>query len=136
MLQYPLLIKDDNTDIKVTKGVIEATHCPTGCMLIKRDVFSKLIEAYPDREIVQKTTIDGKYMDRPHFYNFFDTYYDPKTKRYLGEDFAFCRLWSEIGGKLYCYIMSYITHVGEFQYTGRLYDEMTDEGVEKTSKSE
>ena len=45
MLQYPLLIKDDNTDIKVTKGVIEATHCPTGCMLIKRDVFSKLIEA-------------------------------------------------------------------------------------------
>jgi len=136
MLQYPLLIKDDNTDIKVTKGVIEATHCPTGCMLIKRDVFSKLIEAYPDREIIQKTTIDGKYMDRPHFYNFFDTYYDPKTKRYLGEDFAFCRLWSEIGGKLYCYIMSYITHVGEFQYTGRLYDEMTDEGVEKTSKSE
>ena len=136
ILQYPLLINDDNTDIKVTKGVIEATHCPTGCMLIKRDVFSKLIEAYPDREIVQKTTIDGKYMDRPHFYNFFDTYYDPKTKRYLGEDFAFCRLWSEIGGKLYCYIMSYITHVGEFQYTGRLYDEMTDEGVEKTSKSE
>jgi len=32
--------------------------------------------------------------------------------------------------------MSYITHVGEYQYTGRLYDEMTDEGVEKTSKSE
>jgi hypothetical protein len=136
MLQYPLLIKDNNTDIKVNKGVIEATHCPTGCMLIKRDVFTKLIEAYPDREIIQKTTIDGKYMDRPHFYNFFDTYYDSETKRYLGEDFAFCRLWSEIGGKLFCYIMSYITHVGEYQYTGRLYDEMTDEGVEKTSKSE
>ncbi len=61
-------------------------------------------------------------MDRPHFYNFFDTYYDPKTKRCLGEDFAFCRLWSEIGGKLYCYIMSYITHVGEHQYCGRFYD--------------
>jgi hypothetical protein len=136
MLQYPLLIKDRNTNIKIQKGVIEATHCPTGCMLIKRDVFTKLIKEYPDREIVQKTTIDGKYMDRPHFYNFFDTYYDPETKRYLGEDFAFCRLWSKIGGKLYCYVMSYITHVGEFQYTGRLYDEMHGDGVESSTKSE
>tara|TARA_R100001460_G_scaffold15717_2_gene34619 strand:+ start:1913 stop:2728 length:816 start_codon:yes stop_codon:yes gene_type:complete len=134
--QYPLLIKDNNQDIKINKGVIEATHCPTGCMLIKRDVFDKLIKAYPNREIVQKTTIDGKYMDRPHFYNFFDTYYDSETKRYLGEDFAFCRLWSKIGGKLFCYIMSYITHVGEFQYTGRLYDEMHDQGVESPPKSE
>jgi len=67
--QYPLLIKDNNQDIKINKGVIEATHCPTGCMLIKRDVFDKLIKAYPNREIVQKTTIDGKYMDRPlHFF--------------------------------------------------------------------
>ena len=136
MLQYPLLIKDENTNIKINKGVIEATHCPTGCMLIKRDVFDKLIKAYPNREIVQKTTIDGKYMDRPHFYNFFDTYYDPETKRYLGEDFAFCRLWSKIGGKLYCYVMSYITHVGEIQYTGRLYDEMHGDGVESNTKSE
>tara|TARA_R100001510_G_C7647046_1_gene204385 strand:- start:1736 stop:2227 length:492 start_codon:yes stop_codon:yes gene_type:complete len=134
--QYPLLIKDDNQNIKIDKGVIEATHCPTGCMLIKRDVFTKLIKEYPDKQIIQKTTIDGKCMDRPHFYNFFDTYYDPETKRYLGEDFAFCRLWSNIGGKLYCYIMSYITHVGEFQYTGRLYDEMNEQGVEKPSKSE
>ena len=136
MLQYPLLIKDDNQDIKIDKGVIEATHCPTGCMMIKREVFDKLIKAYPNKEIIQKTTIDGKYMDRPHFYNFFDTYYDPKTKRYLGEDFAFCRLWSKIGGKLYCYIMSYITHVGEYQYKGRLYDEMHDQGVESPIESE
>tara|TARA_S200002703_G_scaffold159746_1_gene174495 strand:+ start:412 stop:1233 length:822 start_codon:yes stop_codon:yes gene_type:complete len=133
MLQYPLLIKDDNKDIKIHKGVIEATHCPTGCMMIKREVFDKLKKAYPNREIVQKTTIDGKYMDRPHFYNYFDTYYDPKTKRYLGEDFAFCKLWSDIGGKLYCYIMSYITHVGDYQYKGRLYDEMTNLEVENTT---
>jgi hypothetical protein len=136
VLQYPLLIKDDNQNIKINKGVIEATHCPTGCMLIRRDVFYKLIKAYPNKEIKQKTTIDGKYMDRPHFYNFFDTFYDPKTKRYFGEDFAFCKLWSDIGGKLYCYIMSYISHVGEYQYTGRLYDEMHDQGVESPAKSE
>ena len=95
-----------------------------------------MIKHYPELEIFQPTNINGKEVKKQNFYNFFDTLHNTETKQYFGEDFGFCRLWSEIGGKLYCYIMSYITHVGEFQYTGRLYDEMTDEGVEKTSKSE
>ena len=93
--------------IKFEDGVVEVTHAPTGCMLIKRQVFHNLIKAYPNTDIKQKTVIDGEFKDRPHFYNFFDTYYDPETKRYLGEDFAFCRLWSNIGGKLYCYYELY-----------------------------
>ena len=97
-------------------------------MLIKRDVFTKLIKEYPDRKL--KTTIDGKY-GQATFYNFFDTYYDPETKRYLMR--IIHRLWSKIG-KLYCYVMSYITHVGEFQYTGRLYDSARD--GESSTKSE
>ena len=53
----------------------------------------------------------------------------------LGEDFAFCRLWRNTGGKCYCYIMDYITHVGEFQYTGRLWDEMKPSSVDTPDKS-
>ena len=134
--QYPILLKDDDHDINFKDGVVEVTHAPTGCMLIKRNVFDKLHKAYPNMDIKQKTVIDGEFRDRPHFYAFFDTYYDPETKRYFGEDFAFCRLWKNIGGKLYAYIMDYITHVGEFQYTGRLYDEMTKQEVEKPCDSE
>ena len=134
--QYPVLLKDEEHDINFDNGVVEVTHAPTGCMLIKRIVFDKLIKAYPNMDIKQKTVIDGEFKDRPDMYAFFDTYYDPRTKRYFGEDFAFCRLWKNIGGKLYCYIKDYITHVGEFQYTGRLYDEMHREGVETPTKSE
>ena len=32
--------------------------------------------------------------------------------------------------------MDYITHVGEFQYTGRLYDEMIKQEVDKPCDSE
>lgn len=134
--QYPILLEDEEHNVKCNEGVIEVTHAPTGCMLIQRQVFHKLIKAYPNMDIVQKTVIDGEFKDRPHFYAFFDTYYDPENKRYYGEDFAFCRLWKNIGGKLYCYILDYITHVGEFQYTGRLYDEMTKQEVEKLSDTE
>ena len=42
----------------------------------------------------------------------------------LGEDFAFSRLWTKIGGKCMALINEYITHVGEYQFTGRLIDEM------------
>jgi len=114
--------------------VIEVTHAPTGCMLIKREVFDTLIESYPDMEIHQESLIDGRLQKKPYLYNFFDTYYDKENKRFLGEDFAFCKLWRDIGGKCYCYIMDYITHVGEFQYTGRLWDEMKPSSVDSTEE--
>ena len=120
---YPMRVADD-TDIRVNKGVMEVTHSPTGCMLIKRNVIDKLIKAYPDKGIVQKTVINGEYVDKPHMWNFFDCIHDPETKTYLGEDFSFCKLWKDIGGKCYAFIGDTIIHVGEHQYEGRFADEL------------
>jgi len=57
-------------------------------------------------------------------WNFFDTEFDPEKHTYLGEDFAFCKRWKDIGGTCHAWIMDYITHVGEHQYTGRFADEL------------
>ena len=55
----------------------------------------------------------------------FDTIHDPVDKTYLGEDFGFCRLWKDIGGKQsHAYVLDEITHVGEHQYTGKFADEL------------
>ena len=120
---YPMKVQNDK-DITVDNGVIEVTHSPTGCMLIKRSVFDKMIKAYPDKNIVQKTVINGKYVDRPNMWNFFDTLHDPVEKTYLGEDFSFCKLWTDLGGKCYAYIDHPIVHIGEHQYEGRFADEL------------
>jgi len=120
---YPMKVGDSN-DITIDDGVIEVTHSPTGCMMIKRSVFDKMIKAYPEKNIVQKTVINGEYVDRPNLWNFFDTLHDPVEKTYLGEDFAFCQRWKEIGGKCYAYIADPIVHVGEHQYVGRFADEL------------
>ena len=120
---YPMKVPDPN-NIKVNKGVMEVTDSPTGCMLIKRDVINKMIEKYPDKEIVQKTVINGKYVNKPNMWNFFDTLHDPKEKTYNGEDFAFCKLWRDLGGKCYAYINDSIVHVGEHQYQGTFHDEL------------
>jgi len=120
---YPMKVPDVN-NINLDKGVMEVTDSPTGCMLIKREVIEKMIEKYPEKEIRQKTVINGQYIDKPHMWNFFDTHFDPKTKTFNGEDFAFCQLWRNIGGKCYAYINDSIVHVGEHQYQGKFYDEL------------
>jgi len=125
---YPIkmenLMNETKKEINVVNGLIEVSHAPTGCMLIKRQVFDKMIKAYPDDLIDQATIVNGEAKTNPYMYNFFDTVHEPKTKKYYGEDFGFCKKWTAIGGKCYCYIDDYITHVGEYQYNGRLKDNL------------
>jgi hypothetical protein len=120
---YPMRVPDKK-DIQINNGVIEVTHSPTGAMLIKRSVFEKMIKAYPDKEIRQNTVINSQLITKKNMWNFFDTIHDPIDKSYLGEDFGFCRLWKDIGGKCHAYVLDEITHVGEHQYIGKFADEL------------
>jgi hypothetical protein len=98
-------------------------------MLIKRSAIEALIKEYPEFTINQHTLIDGKLVTRDHMYNFFDTYWDPKAKTYTGEDFYFCKLAKHAGIKMYALVDEYISHHGEFSYTGRLLDEFKKTGT-------
>jgi len=126
--RYPFKVEDNN-NIKVENGCIEVTHAPTGFMMIKRSVFEKMIEHYgKDYKIDQDQVMNGKNERLKNMYNFFDTMYIPEKRHYLGEDFAFCKRWKDIGGKCYAWINDYISHIGEHQYTGRFVDELITNG--------
>jgi hypothetical protein len=120
--QYTMSITDPRS-IKLENGFIEVERGPAGFMLIKREAIEKLIKEYPEFTIKQHTLIDGKLVEREHMYNFFDTYWDPNEKTYTGEDFYFCKLAKHAGIKMYALVDEYISHYGEFGYTGRLIDE-------------
>jgi len=120
--QYTMSVEDPR-NVKVDNGFIEVIRGPAGCMLIKREVIEKLIKEYPDYTIKQHTLIDGKLVTRNFMYNFFDTYWNPNDKTYTGEDFWFCKLCRDIGIKIYALVDEYISHHGEYSYTGRLVDE-------------
>jgi hypothetical protein len=120
--QYTMSVEDPK-NVKVDNGFIEVIRGPAGCMLIKREVIEKLIEKYPDYTINQHTLIDGKLVKRKFMYNFFDTYWNSNDKTYTGEDFWFCKLCRDIGVRIYALVDEYISHHGEYSYTGRLIDE-------------
>jgi hypothetical protein len=120
--QYTMSVPDP-TNVKVTDGFIEVERGPAGCMLIKKEVIHKLIKEYPEFTINQHTLIDGKLVKRNHMYNFFDTYWNKDDKTYTGEDFYFCKLCKHAGIKMYALVDEYISHHGEYSYTGRLLDE-------------
>ena len=125
-LQYNLNVKDPN-HILLEKGFIEVMDGPTGFMLIKRDVFVRMAEVYPqlkfvpDQHINQSHDKEFEYHQTSNWnYTFFDTMIEPQTKRYLSEDYAFCRLWQNMGGKIYADIKSGMTHYGNYAFRGNV----------------
>ena len=52
------------------------------------------------------------------FYALFDTMIDPVDRRYLSEDYTFCRRWQEIGGDIWLDPSISLNHYGHFCFQG------------------
>lgn len=114
-------------------GFLEVSEAPTGFMAIKREVLTTMMTRLPEL----KYTPDGP-PDRPHrelYHRFFDIMVEPETNRYLSEDYAFCRRWRDLGGKVYVDTTSKLQHQGmytfngDFQETYRLNPQMACGGI-------
>ena len=119
-LQFIVHFPDKN-NVRIDKnGFAEIMAGPTGFMMIKREVFEKLAEKYPERKTVNKQLVGNKVetMEKG-WYTFFETAQDPENG-YLGEDIAFCRLWTNIGGKIYADTQTPLTHFGSHAFHGSL----------------
>ncbi|RZL63296.1 MAG: hypothetical protein EOP81_13305 [Variovorax sp.] len=96
-------------------GFMRVAEAPTGFMVIKRAVFERLIGHYPELQYVPDSL---GVADQGLHYRFFDVMVDPVTRRYLSEDFGFCRLWSGLGESIYIDANSNLTHQGAKTYRG------------------
>lgn len=108
------------------EGFCEVAEAPTGFMCIKRGVFERLIEGYPQLRYTPDGP-PGHPLAHLHW-RFFDCMVDPETDRYLSEDFAFCRLWRDIGGRVWVDVDCRLGHLGQFIYEGNLYDSLKAQG--------
>ena len=119
---YPMKILNPN-DFVEEHGLIEIEKGPAGCMLIKREAILKMIEHYPELKVRQQHYHNESERDSKHSYNFWDTEFIKETGQIIGEDFAFCKRFRDIGGRIYALVDSEIAHHGNHPFKGRFIDE-------------
>ena len=109
--------------LQLVNGLIEVLEAGTGFMLVKRGVFKRFIEEYPEISYTRDMTSlnpDGS-IDRAtdQQYAFFDGSIDEESNRYLSEDYTFCRRWQKIDGKIWTDPEIVLNHVGTHVFRGR-----------------
>lgn len=91
------------------EGLVEALFAPTGFMMIRKEVFQKLSECFPENCYTEMGKVQ---------YNFFGRI--PP----LGEDSSFCQRWRDAGGKIHVQPDCTISHYGIKEYKGNYLQEM------------
>ncbi len=106
---------------------LEVMEIGTGYMMIKREVFDKMKDAYPmihyKPDHVGQANFDGS----RYIHAYFDTVIDHKdsitgggSDRYLSEDYMFCQMWRKIGGQIWLCPWMKTQHVGTYAFTGNM----------------
>lgn len=102
--------------LRVDRGFATATYAGGGFQLIKRSVFRRMFEAYPQLKY-EKIDTFTKHPPSGNRYALFDCMIEDRT--YLSEDFSFCKRWRAIGGEIWLDLRSRLGHhSGAYNYCG------------------
>ncbi len=90
----------------------------TGMMLVKREVFTTLEKTVERYRVNEMDDIMRKF-EGVGIPRFFATSVDPASGVLLSEDYHFCRLWRDVGGKIWAAPWVNLSHVGTYIFEGR-----------------
>jgi len=116
MLSASLVVNFGAHKVEIVNGFAPVLDGPTGFMVIKRSVFQQMEKKYPELNCVN----DHQNRDFDTYHACFDCMIDPDNRRYLSEDYAFCRRWQQMGGKIYADTQTTLGHVGNLPFNGQL----------------
>jgi hypothetical protein len=106
---------------------LEVMEIGTGFMMVKREVFDKMKEAYPTIQYKPDHVGQANFDGSRYIHAYFDTVIDTKdsivgggSDRYLSEDYMFCQMWRKIGGEIYLCPWMKTQHIGTYPFTGNM----------------
>ena len=105
------------TSAQAKNGFVPVLDAATGFMLVKRELLERMNAAF-EKELHCVNDIMGTNATVPTYVALFDCMIDPDTRRYLSEDYAFCRRVQQQGGQIWADIASPLVHVGNQMYEG------------------
>ena len=112
--------KDGNKtpQVQIEDNLVKLKDAGTGFMCIKKEVMQKMFDAMPETKYVNDINVDQKF--EPFMYALFDCIIDPESRRYLSEDYTFCRRWQDMGGDVYLDPRTALNHVGHYTFRGNI----------------
>jgi len=111
------IIADKITKDDVVNGFARVLDAPTGMMLISRDALQRVTDHYKD-DLLCINDIQGSRDIVPEYVAVFDCMRCPQSKRYLSEDYAFCRRAQIVGLEIWADLASPLSHTGSLVYDG------------------
>jgi hypothetical protein len=106
---------------------LEVMEIGTGYMLIKRHVFDKLKDEFPQIHYKPDHVGQANFDGARYIHAYFDTVIDSKesitgggSDRYLSEDYMFCQMWRKIGGQIFLCPWVRTQHIGSYAFTGNM----------------
>lgn len=101
---------------------VEVSEVGTGFMMTRRSTFEKFSAAYPEYSYRPDHVRTEHFDGTREIMMYFQAETDPRSKRYLSEDYWFCQKMIDIGCKIwYCPWMR-LQHVGSYIFGGSLAD--------------
>ena len=101
---------------------VEVLEGGTGFMMIQREALEKFAAAYPELSYKPDHVRTEHFDGSREILAYFDTVIDPKTKRYLSEDYMFCQWARNIGVKVWLCPWMKLQHMGSYVFGGSLID--------------
>jgi len=111
---------------------VEVLEGGTGFMIIQRGVFEKFKTAYPHLSYKPDHVRTEHFDGSREIHAYFDCVIDPKTKRYLSEDYMFCQYARDAGMKVWLCPWMKLEHQGTYVFGGSLVD-LANLGVTATA---
>lgn len=115
-------LQDENGNrtpqVQIVDNLVRLKDAGTGFMCIQREVIQKMFDAHPETKYVNDINVDMKF--EPYMYALFDGIIDPDSRRYLSEDYTFCRRWQNMGGEIYLDPRTALNHVGHYTFRGNI----------------
>ena len=99
---------------------LEVGEAGTGFMLIPRETLAKFAETYPELKYKPDHARTENFDGSHEITAFFDCVIDPETKRYLSEDYFFCKWARKAGMKVWMCPWMNLHHTGSFVFKGSL----------------
>lgn len=109
-------------NVEINNGFVEVRHLATGFMMIKREVISKMKDAYSYTKYVDDIGFLTKEEEK-NAYALFDC--SVEFGHYLSEDWLFCERWKKLGGCIYANLNINLTHSGYHDFKGSLLNSLS-----------